>query len=109
MQQFVTERVKHIAYWLTCICFLTVTPYHNFIVSPMDYCALSEILVFATCGRQQCVNVTIVDDLEVEMNENFLYTLERAPGLNFEIKLNPVEGEILIVDNDCKWSYYADI
>ena len=70
------------------------------IVSPMDYGALCTILAFAACETRQCVNMTIVDDFEVEPNEDFLYTLERAPGLNFYIRLNPVEGEVIIFDND---------
>ena len=74
--------------------------YHNIIVSPMDYGALCTILAFAACETRQCVNMTIVDDFEVEPNEDFLYTLERAPGLNSDIRLNPVEGEVIIFDND---------
>ena len=68
----------------------------------MDYGALSMLLVFAACETRKCAIVTIVDDLEEELNENFLYTLEGAPGLNFDIRLNPVEGEVMILDNDGK-------
>ena len=55
----------------------------------MDYDVLSMILRFAACETRQCVNMTIVDDFEKELNEDFLYTLEGAPGLNFDINLDP--------------------
>ena len=48
------------------------------------------------------MNVNIVDDFEIELDENFLYTLERVPGLNPNIQLDPILGEIVIVDNDGK-------
>ena len=60
------------------------------------------MLRFAACVTRQCVNITIVDDFEKELNEDFLYTLEGAPGLNFDIRLDPVEGEVMIFDNDGK-------
>ena len=63
---------------------------------------MSILLAFSACVTRQCVNITIVDDFEKELNENFLYTLERAPGLNFDTRLNPVEGEVMILDNDGK-------
>ena len=72
------------------------------IVSPMDYEGLSVLLEFAACEIQQCVNVNIVDDFEIEQNENLFYTLERAPGLNPNIQLISTQGEILIGDNDGK-------
>ena len=46
--------------------------------------------------------MTIVDDFEIELDENLFYTLERTPGLNSNIQLNPTQGEIVIVDNDGK-------
>ena len=72
--------------------------YH--IVSPIDYVGVNMILMFAACEIRQCVSMIIVDDLEDEMIENILYTLERGPGLNPKIELDPVEGEIEILDND---------
>ena len=69
-------------------------------VSPDDYLSLAVILPFAACQTRSCVNVTIVDDFIVEGNETFLYDLERTPGLHPNIDLNPILGEILIVDDD---------
>ena len=82
------------------ILYSLIILYISYIVSPMDYGAVRMLLAFSACETRQCVNMTIVDDFEVEPNEDFLYTLERAPGLNFYIRLNPVEGEVIIFDND---------
>ena len=82
------------------ILYSLIILYISYIVSPMDYGAVSMLLAFSACETRQCVNMTIVDDFEVEPNEDFLYTLERAPGLNLDIRLNPVEGEVIIFDND---------
>ena len=59
------------------------------------------LLMFAACEIRQCVSMIIVDDLEDEMIENFLYTLvETASGLHPNMELHPRGGEIVIVDND---------
>ena len=72
-------------------------------VAPSDYESLDMVLMFGECERRKCVNVTIVDDFEDEPDENFLYTLEETPnGLHPNIKLKPVDGEIVIEDNDGK-------
>ena len=76
------------------------------IVSPMDYEGLSVLLEFAACETRQCVNVNIVDDFKIEQNENLFYAIERAPGLNPTIGLDPTPGEIVIVDNDGKIVQY---
>ena len=61
-------------------------------VDPMDYIGVSTILVFEGCDRQHCVYVTIVDDDILEMPELFTVTLERTPGLDDRITLDPVDG-----------------
>ena len=68
----------------------------------MDYLELSSILSFAACETQRCVNVTIVDDLMVEPDTIFDYTLERTSGLDMRISLDPIDGQIKITDNDGK-------
>ena len=50
------------------------------------------------------MNVTIVSDFVDEEDENFFYTLERTPGLHPNIDLDPVDGEVVIVDDD-GWLY----
>ena len=69
-------------------------------VAPSDYGSLNMVLMFGECERRKCVNVTIVDDIQVEPDEYLTYHLDRTPGLNSRIQLDPVNGEIEIVDND---------
>ena len=66
----------------------------------MDYVSLTEVLMFDECDTQQCVNVTIVDDLVNDPAETFHVFLERASGLDTRIILDPDDGEIAIGDND---------
>ena len=58
----------------------------------MDYEALSTIKMFCACETQSCVYVTIVDDTVDEPEQFFGVTLERTPGLNSKITLDPVDG-----------------
>ena len=72
----------------------------SYTVSPMDYGAVSTILRFDACDTRHCVGVTIVIDGDDEPDEIFGITLERTPGLNDRITLDPVDGDITIADND---------
>ena len=67
----------------------------------MDYTATSEVLTFAACETQRCVNVTIIDDLTLETEETFDVTLNRTADLDNRITLDPAAEEIQIIDNDC--------
>ena len=78
-----------------------------FAVSSMDYVTLAEILMFDVCETQRCVNVTIVDDSVDEPEEKFRVSLERTPDLDSRITLEPVDGEIVIVDDDGNNTFYA--
>ena len=78
-----------------------------FAVSSMDYVTLAEIMMFDVCETQRCVNVTILNDSVDEPEETFRVTLERTPDLDNRITLEPVDGEIVIVDNDGKYTFYA--
>ena len=62
--------------------------------------AVEEGLIFAACEIQQCVAVTIVDDVVDEPNEVFHVSLEGTPGMDSRITLDPMEGKIEIHDND---------
>ena len=66
----------------------------------MDYINVSTILAFGSCDTRQCTETTIVDDMIVELTESFFVTLERTPGLDSRITLDPVDGEIEIIDDD---------
>ena len=74
--------------------------YVYFTVTPMDYIDLSTILSFPACGTKQCVDVTIVNDEVLENVESFNVTLERTPGLDMRIILDPVDGVVEIIDDD---------
>ena len=69
-------------------------------VAPMDYGALSTILMFAGCQNRNCVNISIEDDAVVENAELFNVTLKRTPNLDSRIILNPMDGVIEITDDD---------
>ena len=65
-------------------------------VSTMDYGAVSNILTFAACETRRCVDVPIMNDTDDEPDEMFGITLERTPGLNDRITLDPVDGVVTI-------------
>ena len=60
------------------------------------------ILQFDTCDVRQCANVSILNDLVDVPEEFFNYTLERTPGLDDRIDLDPSMGTVVINDGDCK-------
>ena len=66
----------------------------------MDYFSVYTILEFDTCDTRQCTEIPILDDRIVERTESFFVTLERIPGLGSRITLDPVNGEIKIIDDD---------
>ena len=69
-------------------------------VAPYDYIALSAILEFEECETRKCEEIVIVDDLILEMEETFSFTLNRTENLDPRITLDPTEGDVVIVDND---------
>ena len=78
-------------------------------MAPTDYAALSETLMFGACETRSCINVTIVGDLVDEPEEFFHVSLTRTTGLDNRITLNPVEGRIVIIDNDGKSYLHSTI
>ena len=86
---------------MVSVCIQGSLTYFNFsppIVAPMDYTALSEVLMFAACERRQCADIIIEDDGIPEQVESFFVTLQRSPGQDVRISLEPVDGEIEILD-----------
>ena len=61
---------------------------------------MSSILMFDACDTRHCVDITIVNDTNDEPDEMFAVTLERTPGLNDRITLDPVDGVVIIIDDD---------
>lgn len=75
----------------------------------MDYLALPSLtlLMFNECQNRVCANVSILDDLEMEMLvEKFDIALERADDLDGRITLNPENGAVEITDNDGKYLFH---
>ena len=69
----------------------------------MDYEELSsKQLTFEPCDTVQCREVVIIDDKTVEMEESFDLTLERLPGVNSYVDIDPDRTKITILDNDGK-------
>lgn len=67
-------------------------------VSPMDYMALSVILIFQPCDTKHCASVGIVNDKVPELEENFTYTVGRTYGMDPRIIIDHSVGEVVIVD-----------
>ena len=66
--------------------------------SPTDYNIVSTQLMFNTCDSRQCSMITIVNDTIRETEEIFNVSIERTPGLDGRIILDPVEAEIETID-----------
>lgn len=73
----------------------------------MDYTAFSEVLIFDTCEKRRCVNISIVNDEALEGDEYFFVNLGRTHQLDSRIKLNPFNGLVQISDHDgvCRVSH----
>ena len=69
-------------------------------VTPMDYGAVSTTLTFPACATRACVDIHIVNDIQDEPDETFNITLERTPGLDSRIALDPVDGVFEILDSE---------
>ena len=69
-------------------------------VNGMHYITLDVMLEFDACESRKCLNVSIVDDSVDERNEYFTFHLRRTVSLHNRISLTPVDGRILILDND---------
>ena len=69
----------------------------------MDYGNISTILMFDSCDKKSCVNISIVDDDVIEDTESFSVLLAETPGLDVRITLDPVEAEIEIIDNGSEY------
>ena len=68
----------------------------------MNYQEFSKELAFSKCDIVQCREVIIIDDTTVEEEEAFDLTLERVPGVNSHVEIDPNRTTITILDNDGK-------
>ena len=71
----------------------------------MDYESVSTILIFPECATQSCVNISILDDVTVEMNQTFSISLDSTDMriiVDSDFVGTEVDGEVVIVDNECE-------
>ena len=58
--------------------------------------SLDSTITFGACDNRKCVNISIIDDREVEFPEYFNVILQETPGLSKAVSLNQTEGKIWI-------------
>lgn len=56
--------------------------------------------MFPACSREFCFYVIIYEDTRVEYSESFGFTVTHSQGLGDECSIAPVNGEVIIHDND---------
>ena len=90
--------------WCMALLFISYIVLETIMSTPAlpDYIPVERILTFKPCDRRRCVNITILDDTQVEIDEIFYVNLERTIGLDRVIRLDPIEGIIQIEENDCE-------
>ena len=97
--------MKHVYIVHTCI---NIWDTNFSTVDPTDYGELDMIVQFDvqfdTCDVRQCANVSIVNDL-VDEPEELLTELERTPGLDERIDLDPTMGTVVITYDDSTVAY----
>ena len=81
----------------------------NIVEEGLDFVHFSTIFDFEPCEHQVCEDITIIDDLEVEDDEEFFLTVIKLSGFNRRIKLLNSEKTFIIVDTDSKLFYTATI
>ena len=77
-----------------------------FTVAGIDYENVSTILAFPECANQRCVNISILDDMTVEMNQTFNISLDSTDEriiVDSDFVDREVDGEVVIVDNECEF------
>ena len=67
-----------------------------FSVSPMNYVAVSTLLMFSFCETRQCTDIAIMNDVLIEDKVSFSVSLMRTSELDTRITLDPTDGKIVI-------------
>jgi len=76
--------------------------------SGADYVSvMTTLATFSTMQPKQCFNVTIIDDMEVELSEDFFATLTLIPASVTIVDPNrttidPLKATVSIMDNDVR-------
>lgn len=71
-------------------------------VQDEDFGEITTVLTFAVGERTKCINVSIVNDTDVEGSEMFFASLEVPSELEDKIRLRPYHTSIEIVGEDTK-------
>ena len=66
--------------------------------SPTDYVSVEEVLTFAACESQRCVNVRLANDLVSEPEETFSLSLTQSTSSH--ISFTSAIGVVVITDDD---------
>ena len=71
----------------TALLFISYIVLETILSTPAsnDYRAVDRTLTFEPCDRQRCVNITILDDTQVENDEIFYVNLERTIGFRYTL------------------------
>lgn len=67
-----------------------------------DFANVSMVLEFTSSISRLCVNVSIVDDTDLEGTEGFLARLEPDSALPDGVQLMPAVAPVAIFDNEGK-------
>ena len=71
-----------------------------FTVLNFDYSMSDENFRFSRCQRRDCLNITIINDCNLEDKEYFTVSLERGRGVNSKFELANLERNVSITDMD---------
>ena len=72
--------------------------------SPTDYVSVEEVLTFAACESQRCVNVRLANDLVSEPEETFSLSLTQSTRSH--ISFTSATGVVVITDDDGERNTY---
>ena len=71
-----------------------------YVLEYFDYIPVEHNMTFESCSMRSCVEIFILEDTNVEIDEVFNITLGRTPELDRKIKLDLLDGQIQIMEND---------
>lgn len=74
--------------------------YYVHVVEPGDYTAVDAVLLFRVGQLQNCIDVPISSDMELEENEVFYATLVPGDDFNPAIMLDPVTTTVHIIERE---------
>ena len=72
---------------------------------PDDHGGMSTDFTIEKCNTEQCIAISLHDDMMLEQVESFFVSLERTTGLDKRIILHNdyVLKEVIILDDESEW------